>query len=182
MESEGREVPDAELPEWSEEKVCVFPAVWRNPVTGKLALQIHPCCVEDLLVDGAPLATVLRALETGEGADERFAPVRDGSQLPAVRRVLTALLRPGIAPSRVLAHDWAPGDFVIFNNRAVLHTVTGSLRSHAPEDLRIFHQCNIAGSTPPAPATPDDVAAVLAAAGVSDAAASATEFLRRVLV
>ena len=35
---------------------------------------------------------------------------------------------------------------VIFHNRAVWHSVVGSLR---PTDLRIYHQCNLAASEPP---------------------------------
>jgi len=115
--SEGKEIPDAELPPWDESQIKVLPAVWRNPVTGALALQIHPCCVEDLITAGRPVG-----------------------DLAQVRRILTELLRPGIAPARVLAHDWLPGDCVLFNNRGVTHTVTGTLK---PADVRVYHQCNM---------------------------------------
>ncbi|KAH6661514.1 alpha-ketoglutarate dependent xanthine dioxygenase [Verticillium dahliae] len=37
------------------------------------------------------------------------------------------LQRPGIAPEKVYAHDWEEGDFVIFHNRGVLHSVVGCL-------------------------------------------------------
>jgi alpha-ketoglutarate-dependent taurine dioxygenase len=55
-------------------------------------------------------------------------------------------MRPAIAPARVYAHAWRDGDLVIFHNRAVWHSVVGSLR---PTDVRVYHQCNLAASEPP---------------------------------
>lgn len=123
MVTEGRELPLAELPDFEEDKRMTLPLVWKNPVTGKLALQVHACCVEDLVVDGKPLGDLAES-----------------------RRLLYQLMRPAIGPRRVYAHPWVDGDLVIFNNRAVWHTVVGCL---APTDVRIYHQCNLASSEPP---------------------------------
>ncbi|MGC4088062.1 MAG: TauD/TfdA family dioxygenase [Polyangiaceae bacterium] len=123
LASEGRELRRDELPAFEPDKVMTLPLVWKNPLTGRRTLQVHACCVEDLIVDGKPVG-----------------------DLAEVRRLLYELMRPAIAPSRVYAHPWRPGDLVIFNNRGVWHSVVGSLRSN---DLRIYHQCNLAGSEGP---------------------------------
>ncbi|HVZ72948.1 MAG TPA: TauD/TfdA family dioxygenase [Polyangia bacterium] len=121
--SEGRELSRAELPPWEASKITALPLVWKNPLTGQRALQLHAYCVEDLVVDGKPVG-----------------------DLAECRRLLYEIMRPGIAPSRVYAHAWRDGDLVIFHNRAVWHSVVGSLR---PNDVRIYHQCNLAASEPP---------------------------------
>jgi len=121
--SEGRELPAAELPPYDDEKITTLPLVWKNPLTGRPALQLHAYCVQDLIVDGTPIG-----------------------DLETCRAILYDLMRPAIAPSRVYAHPWRDGDLVIFHNRAVWHSVVGSLR---PTDLRVYHQCNLAASAPP---------------------------------
>ena len=106
-----------------ESKVKVIPMVWKNPLTGKPSLQIHGCCIQDLITDGKRLG-----------------------DLGAVRAKVYEIMRPGIAPHMVYAHDWSAGDLVIFNNRGVWHSVVGTLK---PSDKRVFHQCNLAGSEGP---------------------------------
>lgn len=123
--SEGLELPVEELPPIEEEHIKVYPMVWRNALNGKPSLQIHGCCVLDLIVDGVPMG-----------------------DLAQVRAKVYELQRPGIAPSRILAHEWKEGDLVLFSNRSVWHTVVGSL---APDVNRVYHQCNVAGSSPPLP-------------------------------
>jgi xanthine dioxygenase len=121
--SEGRELSRGELPPFEESKITTLPIVWKNPLTGKQSLQLHAYCVEDLIVDGVPVGN-----------------------LDECRRLLYELMRPAIAPARVYAHAWRDGDMVIFHNRALWHSVVGSLR---PGDLRIYHQCNLAASEAP---------------------------------
>jgi alpha-ketoglutarate-dependent taurine dioxygenase len=121
--SEGRELRRDELPAYEESKLTTLPLVWENPLTGRRSLQVHAYCVEDLIVAGRPVGSL------GE-----------------CRKLLYALMRPAIAPSRVYAHAWRPGDLVIFNNHGVWHSVVGSLRA---DDLRVYHQCNLASSEPP---------------------------------
>ena len=121
--SEGRELSRAELPAYDQAKVTTLPLVWKNPLTGRLALQLHAYCVEDLIVDGQSIG-----------------------DLETCRNLLYELMRPAIAPSRIYAHAWRDGDLVIFHNRAVWHSVVGSMR---PDDLRVYHQCNLAASDPP---------------------------------
>jgi alpha-ketoglutarate-dependent taurine dioxygenase len=119
--SEGREMPLEELPPVEEASVQVMPMCWRNPVTEKLALQIHPSAVRKLhLADG----TVVDDLER-------------------VREIVYRLQRPGIAPRFVYAHDWEEGDLVLFHNRGVLHSVVGAF---AEDEVRLFRQCNVAAS------------------------------------
>jgi xanthine dioxygenase len=123
LHAEGRELGRDQLPEVDESKIMTLPLVWTNPITGKRALMLHAYCIEDLIVDGRSIG------DQGE-----------------VRRLLYELMRPAIAPSRVYAHPWRAGDLVIFHNRGVWHTVVGSLKS---DDVRVYHQCNLASSEPP---------------------------------
>jgi len=122
--SDGLESSYAELPAIDKSKVKVFPMCWRNPVTGKLALQVHPSAVEKIhLADG----TVV-------------------DNLQEVREIVHRLQRPGIAPELVYPVNWEEGDLALFNNHGVLHSVTGSFK---PEEVRIFRQCNLAASEAP---------------------------------
>lgn len=121
--SEGKELSRSELPAFQDEEIMTLPMVWVNPLTRQPALQVHPCCVEDLITDGKPVG-----------------------DLAECRRILHALMRPAIAPRKIYAHPWQAGDLVIFNNRGVWHSVVGALR---PSDRRVYHQCNLASSEPP---------------------------------
>ncbi|KAF2096986.1 Clavaminate synthase-like protein [Rhizodiscina lignyota] len=122
--SDGLEIPKSDLPPIDESKVLVLPMCWKNPVTGQLALQVHPSAVEKLhLKDG----TVI-------------------DDLKKVREIVYKLQRPGIAPELVYAHDWEEGDMVLFNNQGVIHSVVGAF---APDEVRIFRQCNLASSAAP---------------------------------
>lgn len=124
MHSECLELPDSELPAIDPSKIMVFPMCWKNPETGKLALQIHPSAVRKIhLKDG----TVLDDLEK-------------------VREIVYKLQRPAISPQYVYLHDWEDGDLVLFNNRGVLHSVVGAFK---PDEVRLFRQCNLAASEPP---------------------------------
>ncbi|HEX4351491.1 MAG TPA: TauD/TfdA family dioxygenase [Polyangiales bacterium] len=121
--SEGKELTREELPPFVQEEITTLPLVWVNPLTREPALQVHAFCVEQLITDGEALTDLIE-----------------------IRRQLHELMRPAIAPNKVYAHAWEPGDLVIFNNRGVWHSVVGSLRS---SDVRVYHQCNLASSEPP---------------------------------
>lgn len=122
--TQGKELPIDELPPVNPADIQILPLCWRNPVTGRLALQIHPSAVRALhLADG----TVVDDLEE-------------------VRETVYRLQRPGIAPQKVYAHDWEEGDLVIFHNRGLIHSVVGAF---AEDEVRLFRQCNIAGSALP---------------------------------
>ncbi|KAF4121987.1 Alpha-ketoglutarate dependent xanthine dioxygenase [Geosmithia morbida] len=130
MVSRGLELADDELPAVETDKIQILPMCWRNPVTGELSLQIHPSAVRRLhLADGSVV-----------------------DDLEQVRDIVYRLQRPGIAPAKVYPHDWEEGDLVIFHNRGVLHSVVGAF---APDEVRLFRQCNIAGSS--LPVGPDGV-------------------------
>ncbi|KAF2022113.1 Clavaminate synthase-like protein [Aaosphaeria arxii CBS 175.79] len=124
LESTGLELPESSLPPIDPALIQTLPMCWKNPVTGRLALQIHPSAVQKLV------------LEDGTVIDD----------LEEVRAIVHRLQRPGIAPELVYAVDWQEGDFVIFDNRGVLHSVTGSFLD---EEVRVFRQCNMAASEPP---------------------------------
>ncbi|OBZ90839.1 hypothetical protein A0J61_01120 [Choanephora cucurbitarum] len=135
MVSEGKELSEEELPQINEEDIKTYPMLWKNPVTGKIHLQVHPAAVQDLIIDGKPM-----------------------NDLEKVRELLYKIQRPAISPENVYAHEWKDGDFVIFHNRGVLHSVVGSLKD---TDQRVFHQCNIASADEPIPATLEDFAPYL---------------------
>lgn len=124
LETEGKEIPLDQLPPIEEEKIQILPMCWKNPVTGKLALQVHPSAVRKL------------HLKDGTVVDD----------LKEVRDTVYRLQRPGIAPGKVYCHDWEEGDLVLFHNRGVIHSVVGAF---AEEEVRLFRQCNIAASKLP---------------------------------
>lgn len=124
LHSEGLELPESELPPIDEKKIMIFPMTWKNPVTGKLALQIHPSAVRRIhCADGTVIDDLTR-----------------------VRDIVYKFQRPAISPQYVYTHDWEEGDMVLFNNRGVLHSVVGAFK---PDEVRLFRQCNLAASEPP---------------------------------
>ncbi len=119
--SSSLELPDSQLPPIDPSLIKILPMCWKNPLTGALALQIHPSAVQAL-------------------------HLRDGSvinNLATVRKIVHRLQRPGIAPELVYAVDWEEGDMAVFHNRGTLHSVTGSFEEG---EVRVFRQCNVAGS------------------------------------
>jgi len=144
--TEGKELDLSELPEWSEDKIKVFPMLWKNPVTGGLHYQVHPSGAQAIEI--APLP---------EGASREGALYPDGatiSDLGEVRELLYKMQRPGIAPPLVYSHDWKENDFVLFHNRGVLHSVVGAF---SPDQVRAFHQCNLASTDKPVGPSEEDV-------------------------
>lgn len=121
MISDNLELPPSELPPINEADIKILPMCWKNPVTGKLALQIHPSAIKAV------------HLPNGEVIND----------LNEARELLHRLQRPAISPQYVYAHDWVEGDFVLFNNQGVIHSVVGAF---APEEKRLFRQCNLASS------------------------------------
>ncbi|WWD20010.1 hypothetical protein CI109_104483 [Kwoniella shandongensis] len=145
IENEGLEMDLEELPEWDESKVKVFPVCWKNPVTGALHLQVHPCGAQQLLIDPLP--------PTSSRDNALFPDGATITDLAQVRDILYKLQRPGIAPELCYAQDWEEGDLVLFHNRGLLHSVVGAF---TPNQLRMFHQCNLAASDDPLGPDADD--------------------------
>ncbi|EIW87213.1 Clavaminate synthase-like protein [Coniophora puteana RWD-64-598 SS2] len=146
IENDGLELPLNEVPEWSEDKIMTLPILWKNPVTGELHFQVHPCGAHELLVDPIPA-----------GAKREGALYPDGAHikdLKEVRSLLYKMQRPAIAPQLVYPHDWEERDLVLFHNRGVLHTVVGAFK---PDQVRAFHQCNLAASDIPKGPSEEDV-------------------------
>ena len=121
MVSDGKELPLSELPPVNEADIKILPMCWKNPVTGKLAVQIHPSAIKAI------------HLPNGEVV----------SDLAKARELVHKLQRPAISPQYVYSHDWVEGDLVLFNNQGVTHTVVGAF---GPEEKRLFRQCNMASS------------------------------------
>jgi alpha-ketoglutarate-dependent taurine dioxygenase len=124
MLSEGLELQDSELPPFEDSKILILPMTWKNPVTGRLAVQIHPSAIRKIhLTDGSVI-----------------------DDLGRVREIVHNIQRPAIAPRFVYPHDWEAGDLVLFNNHGVLHSVVGAFRE---DEIRLFRQCNMAASEAP---------------------------------
>ncbi|PYH47066.1 TauD/TfdA family dioxygenase [Aspergillus saccharolyticus JOP 1030-1] len=122
--SEDRELPTASLPAIDQTKIQILPMVWKNPVTGAPAVQIHPSAMRKIhLKDG----TVI-------------------DDLKEVRNIVYRLQRPAISPQYVYPHDWEEGDLVLFHNRGVLHSVVGAF---GEGEVRLFRQCNLAAGEAP---------------------------------
>ena len=72
------------------ERVAHVVQTWKNPVTGELHFQVHPCGAAELIVDPLP-----------EGAKREGALYPDGAHitdLKEVRDLLYKMQRPAIAP------------------------------------------------------------------------------------
>lgn len=146
IEPEGLELPLDKLPPWEEGKVKRLPMVWKNPVTGQLHFQVHPCAVQALEIAPLPKGVIREESVFPDGATL--------TDLKEVRGLLYEMQRPAIAPSLVYPHDWKEKDLVIFHNRGVLHTVVGAFK---PDQVRAFHQCNLAASDDPAGPNEEDI-------------------------
>ncbi|KAF7302305.1 Alpha-ketoglutarate-dependent xanthine dioxygenase [Mycena indigotica] len=151
IESEGLELGLDKLPPWEEEKVQILPMLWKNPLTGELSFQVHPCAVLELIIDPLPPQVSRDTALYPNGANI--------TDLKQVRELLYQMQRPAIAPSVcdylfVYAHDWSEKDLVLFHNRVVLHTVVGAF---AEDQVRAFHQCNLAASDDPIGPSKEDV-------------------------
>ncbi|KAF8323761.1 Clavaminate synthase-like protein [Clavulina sp. PMI_390] len=147
IETEGKELALSELPEWEESKIKTFPILWKNPVTGELHFQVHPSAVWQLFIEPIP-----------EGkprpADARYPDGAHITDLKTVRDICYELQRPSISPEFVYPHDWSPNDMVLFHNRGVLHSVVGAF---AEDQVRAFHQCNLAASDDPVGPDAEDI-------------------------
>ncbi|KAG0703633.1 Clavaminate synthase-like protein [Suillus ampliporus] len=146
LESEGLEVPHDELPHWDESKLKILPMLWKNPLTRNLHLQLAGTAVAEIFINALP-----------EGAERSGCLYPDGAHLTdlkEIRQLLYKLQRPGIKPSLVYPHDWHGKDLVLFHNCGVNHTVVGSFKE---DQVRVFHQSNLASPEPPAGPDDEDV-------------------------
>ncbi|KAF8193869.1 hypothetical protein K438DRAFT_1588706 [Mycena galopus ATCC 62051] len=146
IECEGLELELSELPPWEEAKRKTLPVLWKTPITGELSFQVHPCGAAELLIDPLPAGAVREGALYPDGAHL--------TDLQEVRDLLYRMQRPAIAPQLVYPHDWRENDLVLFHNRGVLHTVVGAF---TPDQVRAFHQCNLAASDDPAGPSAEDV-------------------------
>lgn len=147
--SEGKELSRDELPPVEADKIKTYPMLWKNPVTGGLHLQVHPCAIESIIVDALPTGVA----DTPNTLYPEGAHLTD---LAEVRALMYNIQRPAIAPEFVYTHDWKPNDLVLFHNRGVLHSITGAFK---PEEKRAFWQCNLASDEPPVGPSVEDVLA-----------------------
>ncbi|KAJ7866448.1 hypothetical protein B0H14DRAFT_3862028, partial [Mycena olivaceomarginata] len=61
LECDGIEVELGTLPPWEEVQRKTLPVLWKNPVTGELAFQVHPCGTAELLINSLPESAVHEA-------------------------------------------------------------------------------------------------------------------------
>ncbi|THU75317.1 Clavaminate synthase-like protein, partial [Dendrothele bispora CBS 962.96] len=139
-----------ELDDWDEEKVKTYPFLWKNRVTHNLHFMVHPCAVREIFVD--PLPADVPRRETHLYADGAHLTDLDG-----VRTLLYRMQRPAIAPRLVYPHDWNERDLMVFHNRGLMHSVVGLFRE---DDLRVFHQCNLAATDQPEGPSEEDRARI----------------------
>ncbi|KAG6906946.1 hypothetical protein DXG01_011279 [Tephrocybe rancida] len=146
MVSEGLEPALNELPPWEEGQCKTYPVLWKNPVTDSLHFQVHPCAAMELLIE--PFR---------QDAKQEGALYPDGAHLTdlkEMRDLLYKMQRPGIAPQLVYPHPWREKDLVLFHNRGVMHSVVGVFLKN---EVRLLHQCNLAGSVEPVGPSREDV-------------------------
>lgn len=148
--NQGKELALDELPAWTEDRVKTLPMVWKNPVTGRLHLQVHPSAVQEILVEPLPPG----AASQQSSAEALYPEGAHLTDLADVRALVWSLQRKGVSPDSVYAHDWAEGDLCLFHNQGVLHSVVGAFSA---DETRVFHQCNLAASCDPAGPTEEDV-------------------------
>jgi len=132
IETEGLEKPLDKLKPWVKEKICTYPMVWENPVTGEHSLQVHGQGAFKLFLKSSP-----------EGEETVI------SDLGEVRAFVQKLMRPALEPNNIYAHRHEEQDVILWYNRALWHSITEFPQSCGP---RIMHQCNIAASDHPVPA------------------------------
>ena len=139
-----------------------LPMVWSHPTTGRRALMVHTRCMGSItLRDGTVLGLQAARDWLAQDAMRRrallpaLAPTFFRAHLQPVLPFLSPhrsplrcerLMRPAIRPSLCYAHPWRPGDLVIWDNHAVLHSATGGL---APDSRRVMHLCSLDGTFAP---------------------------------
>ncbi|KAF9459858.1 hypothetical protein BDZ94DRAFT_1224039 [Collybia nuda] len=146
IETEDLEMPLDQLPEWHEAKCKTLPVLWKNEGTGKLHFQVHPCGVMELFIDPLPMGVNCEGALYPEGAHI--------TNLKEVRDLLYRMQRPAISPEFVYPHEWRENDLIIFHNRGLMHSVVGALTR---DQVRVFHQCTLAGSDDPIGPSTEDV-------------------------
>ncbi|KAJ6521025.1 hypothetical protein DFH09DRAFT_1331507 [Mycena vulgaris] len=146
----------------------ILPMVWKTPTTGELSFQVHGCGTAEILIDPLPADAASKGALYSDGAHLM--------DLEEVRELLYKMQRPAIAPqvrlipstpppptltplpplslSRLYPHDWNENNPILFNNGGVMQSVVGAL---GPDQVRVFHQCNLAGSDDPAGPSAEDV-------------------------
>ncbi|EMR62657.1 putative alpha-ketoglutarate dependent xanthine dioxygenase protein [Eutypa lata UCREL1] len=129
IETEGLEKPLDQLPKWEKEKVCVYPMVWTNPVTGEKSLQVHGQGAFKLYLKDSP-----------EGKEKVVDDLKE------VRAFMDKIMRPVLNPENIYAHPHQEQDVILWYNRALWHSITEFPKSYGP---RVMHQCNVAASDHP---------------------------------
>ncbi|KUL88839.1 hypothetical protein ZTR_03434 [Talaromyces verruculosus] len=129
LETEGLEKPLDKLSPWTKDKICIYPMVWTNPVTGEKSLQVH-----------GQGAFKLYLKDTPDGKE------RIVSDLKEVRAFMHRIMSPVLSPENIYAHPHKEQDVILWYNRALWHSITEFPESYGP---RVMHQCNIAASDHP---------------------------------
>lgn len=91
IETEGLELKPDDVPKWDESKVKRLPMLWKNPKTGLLHFQVHPCAVQALEIAPLPKGVLRDGSLFPDGATL--------TDLKEVRGLLYKMQRPAIAPN-----------------------------------------------------------------------------------
>jgi hypothetical protein len=154
-------------------------------VTGELHFQVHPCGVAELFVDPLPAGakregalypngTYITNLEEVRellykmqrpGIAPNVSPIYSfkkdkpitvhvySARIPS--RLVSASPGPfNLSPRLIYMSSRREKDLVLFHNRGVLHTVVGAFKE---DQVRAFHQCNLAASEDPVGPSDEDV-------------------------
>ncbi|KAK7040213.1 hypothetical protein VNI00_010019 [Paramarasmius palmivorus] len=100
--------------------------------------MVHPLCLMEVIIE--PISREDREENTLYPNGAHLTDLRE------IRELVHKMERPGITPSLVYPHDWHEKDLMLFHNRGVMHSVVGVFKDG---QIRVFHQCNIAGSDIP---------------------------------
>jgi alpha-ketoglutarate-dependent taurine dioxygenase len=124
-----------------------FSQLWKNPETGALHFQVHPSAIREIIIEPIPSSSK-------QSSNALYPQGAHLKEIKEVRDLVYNLQRPSIAPAKVYAHDWEEDDLALFHNQGVTHSVCGAF---GDDEVRIFHQCNLAASTEPLPPTSEDI-------------------------
>lgn len=124
LETEGREIPLDKLPAWTREKVCIYPMVWTNPVTGEKSLQVHGQGAFKLYLKEAPdgQETVVSDLKEVRAFMHRYG-LSIFPKMKKANEIIYRLMSPVLSPENIYAHPHQEQDVILWYNRALWHSI-----------------------------------------------------------
>ena len=123
--TEGLEKPLDKLKAWEKEKVCVYPMVWENAVTGEHSLQVHGQGAFKLFLKSSPEGeeTVVRDLGEVRAFLHKY---EQHTLIYQQANEVFRIMRPVLEPSNIYAHRHEEQDVILWYNRAVWHSIVST--------------------------------------------------------